>query len=95
MEESSKAYHTYIVKRILLAEVLSFLVGIPIIISEPVGGIYYYALWFGLVAIINITGIIVLFVKKLKDYLKYSAALFLMPLALAGVLFLVVRSMVN
>lgn len=93
MEDSNKTYHTLIAKRILIAEAISFAIGVPLLISEPIGGIYYYALWFSLAALINATAIIFLLVRKPKSYLKYSVNLFVLPIACAWILYFVIGRM--
>lgn len=95
MEESLKTYHTFLAKRILITETVFFAVGIPVMIYEPIAGIYYYVLWFSLVALINVIGIAVLLVKRPQGYVGYCIGLLVVPMALAAVLFFVIRGMIN
>lgn len=88
MDNRDISYHTYLAKRILFTEAITFAIGAVIIRVEPIAGVYFFAVWFMLVAVINVADIFALVLRKPKGYWYYVAALLLLPLLLATFLFL-------
>jgi hypothetical protein len=95
MKGSSKTDRIVITRRLLIAEIISFVIGVAVIILESVAGITYFGFWFILIALINAAAIIVLVVKKPKSYFKHSVNLFVLPITCAWILYFVIRRMIN
>ncbi|MFP9113085.1 hypothetical protein ACLI1A_04040 [Flavobacterium sp. RHBU_3] len=79
---------------LLFFEAIIFLLGLLLVI-EPVAGIYYYFLWFGIVCMANLVVIVRLIMKKPKTYIGYCISLFILPIIAATILWFVIELMVG
>lgn len=78
----------------LLLEAIFFSFGLLFVI-EPIAGIYYYFLWFGVVCITNLVLIIRLIMKKPKNYIGYCISLLMIPIIATAILSYVIWQMMN